>query len=91
MVTEQATRQHVGIDQGEQWPAYAWPGGYPLVYVMDDGEVLGAECMNDPSNPVHFGGDRDGWRVEGVGVLYEGPAVQCAHCGRTIESAYGQR
>lgn len=60
-------------------------GGYPIGYLMDDGEFLCADCMNDPTNPVHCGGEADGWRFEGLQVL-EGSAVDydgeitCAHC-----------
>ncbi len=69
--------------------AYAWPGGYPIGYLMDDGECLCAQCMNDDSNPVHAGGDADGWRLEGLQVLegsaedFDGP-VSCAHCGAVL-------
>ena len=69
--------------------AYAWPGGYPIVYIMDDGDILCADCMNDASNPTHFGGDADGWRVEGRDIHYEGSAAVCAHCNTLIPSAYG--
>jgi len=69
---------------------YAWPGAYPIMYLMNDGELLCADCVNDPSNPVHFGGDNDGWRIESVYVHYEGGPEFCAHCGDTTESAYGR-
>jgi hypothetical protein len=68
---------------------YAFPGGYPIGYLVDDGEYLCASCVNDSDNPVHMGGDADGWRVEGLQVLegspedYDGP-VSCAHCGRPL-------
>lgn len=71
---------------------YAWPGGYPIGYLMDDGEYLCSSCMNDPSNPVHSGGQADGWRLEGLDVLegsavdYDGP-VSCAHCGAVLVAA----
>jgi hypothetical protein len=64
---------------------YAWPGGYPIGYLCDDGEYLCADCVNDPTNPVHMAGDADGWRLEGLEALegsaldYDG-AVLCAHC-----------
>lgn len=76
------------------WPLapaepYAWPGGYPIGYLTDDGEHLCAACVNDPSNPVHFGGDGDGWRIDALDVLegtaedYDGP-IACAHCGAVL-------
>jgi hypothetical protein len=65
--------------------AYGWPGGYPIGYVMDDGELLCARCMNDDANPVHAGGDADGWRLEGLAVLEDSSApADCAHCGRVL-------
>jgi len=70
--------------------AYAWPGGYPIVYVMDDAEVLCADCMNDPSNPIHGGGEADGWRLDGYQIHWEGAPEVCAHCNKEIPSAYGE-
>jgi hypothetical protein len=49
-------------------PAYAWPGGYAVAYLADDGEFICAKCVNDPTNPVHVAREddsRDGWRIEG--------------------------
>lgn len=69
-------------------PAHAWPGGYPIVYLVDDGDILCPACANDPSNPVHEGGDCDGWRLEAAQIHWEGAAEICAHCGAAIESAY---
>jgi hypothetical protein len=69
--------------------SYAWPGGYPIGYLVDDGEYLCAACVNDPSNPVHLGGRADGWRMEGYQILegtsedYDG-GVNCAHCARVL-------
>jgi len=68
---------------------YAWPGGYPVGYLVDDGEYLCADCVNDPSNPVHTEGLADGWRIEGYAVLegseldYDGP-ILCAHCYKVL-------
>jgi len=55
--------------------------------VMDDGEYLCVKCIHEPE--VHEGGEADGWRFEGSQVYWEGPPEQCAHCGDTIESEYG--
>lgn len=69
--------------------AFAWPGGYPIGYLVDDGEYLCAVCVNDPTNPVHVSGDSDGWQVVGFAILegsaedYDG-AVNCAHCNREL-------
>jgi hypothetical protein len=71
-------------------PSYAWPGGYPLSYLMNDCEVLCPDCANDPTNPVHEGGQADGWRIEGYDINYEDPSLFCAHCNKRIESAYAE-
>lgn len=69
-------------------PAYAWPGGYAIAYVVDDSELLCSECVNDETNPVHVGGNADGWRVEGfmTADLHEsGEDWTCAHCNKVID------
>ena len=77
------------MDNRETVEAYAWPGGYPIGYLVDDGDLLCATCVNDPSNPVHYGGEADGWRIEGRQIL-EGSAedydghVYCAHCDAVL-------
>jgi hypothetical protein len=64
---------------------YAWPGGYPVAALVDDGELLCFKCATDPTNPVHEGGEADGWRVDGYMILegteedYDGSCL-CAHC-----------
>jgi len=62
---------------------YAWPGGYVIGYLMDDGEYLCSNCMNDDSNPIHAGGESDGWRFEGIQVIEEGFET-CAHCNASL-------
>jgi len=70
-----------GTDPGENVPAYAWPGGYPLVYVDGGGSYLCADCAN-----------REGYTdpVTSVFIHYEGDPVTCDDCGTQIESAYGE-
>ena len=66
----------------------AWPGGYPVYAIMDDGEMLCFDCCKDEEN-VHEGGDADGWRFETAEVYWEGSDSYCAHCNKALESAYG--
>lgn len=66
---------------------YAFPGGYEIFAVMDDGEILCADCVNDPTNPVHFSEDADGWRIEGIDTSEGfdlGQTEHCAHCNKEI-------
>jgi hypothetical protein len=65
-------------------PAFAWPGGYTLVYMTHDGCDLCADCatkeLDDPDgvDPV-ISGD----------IYWEGPDMTCDECSRVIESSYG--
>ena len=72
---------------------YAWPGGYPLFFVMADGEALSFAAAKAQRRNVLEAlacpyGDNGGWRVAGVQVNWEGAGLVCAHTGAPIESAY---
>ncbi len=77
---------------GNALASYAWPGGYPLSYLMADGGVLcpacangehGSEATQDPRQ------DDKQWSIVACDVYWEGPPMQCDHCSAEIESAYG--
>ena len=61
-------------------PSHAWPGGYQLMYLTEDGLFVCPKCANKPdtSDPVTAGD-----------VYWEGPTLACEDCGEPIESAYG--
>lgn len=61
-----------------RFPAFAWPGGYPIIYLDHDNEVLCADCAT-----------KERADVEAYDVFYEGAPVYCAECNVEIESAYG--
>lgn len=71
---------------------YAWPGGYPLYFVANDGEPLSFDtvkqnyrrCLESKRSRAD-----DGWRVIACGVNWEERLVD-AHSGKRIESAYGE-
>lgn len=76
-------------------PSYAWPGGYPIIYISSDGEVFCPDCANrqngadtrltdGPDDPPN-----DGWRIDGWSIHWEGDSEICCHCNTEIESAYG--
>lgn len=71
-----------------EWPAYGWPGGYELHYYAKDGGVLCHNCANDEIMRT-IDPDDEQFYIVGGDVYWEGPAPQCDHCGREIESAYG--
>jgi hypothetical protein len=71
---------------------YAWPGGYPMFFITDDGEAIsfkGAkqelrnilEAIRDKS--------RDGWRVIATDINWECADLYCVVTNERIESAYG--
>ncbi len=65
-------------DEHGKLPAFAWPGGYTIGYYTADGDMLCAECAEDPENDAEY-----------IDVYYEGPTEFCAGCNKEIESAYG--
>ena len=90
---------HGGIHSTREFKAtlrngpYAWPGGYPLFFYMDDGAALCFECARKEARQIiHSIRHRwnDGWRVVGCDINYEDTSLYCAHCNENIESAYGE-
>lgn len=64
-------------------PAYAWPGGCPILYLDGDDCVLCPECANRFL--------RDELKTFRPKVAYlheEGPPETCEQCGKEVESAY---
>ena len=77
----------VGGGESNLWPSFAWPGGYDIAYVMDDGEYLCGHCMNAESN-VHFKDEdptEDGWLVIGFDTANNWETGEmCGHCNRHL-------
>lgn len=67
-------------ERTKELPAYAWPGGYPILYLANGHEVICPKCANDLDKQL---------RLTGSGVHWEGPPDECEECGAEIESAYG--
>lgn len=70
---------------------YAWPGGYPLYFICDDGAPLSFESARKEGQRICQAireRSRDGWRVVAVEINYEEPDLICAHSNKPIESAY---
>ena len=79
----------ITLTEGGHVEAYAWPGGYPLYYLTEDGSVLSPDAVeenlelcNDPDDPQ--------WYVVGVAVNWEDQELFCDHTGLKIECAYPQ-
>lgn len=90
------TVDNVQRDFAGNFPAYAFPGGYPLIYLMADGEVICADCANGRNNSeattdgtlIHELGAQ--WIIVAQEVHWEGAPEYCAHCNVEIPSAYGE-
>jgi hypothetical protein len=86
---------NVGTAPGEPLPAFAWPGGYQIVYFTEDGETACPECANggnggrfaEPEDPGDYTDPQ--WTLIGADVYWEGPDLFCCHCNAAIPSAYG--
>lgn len=65
---------------------YALPGGYPFMFVCNDGDALCANCARENYRQIALArryGMNDGWRVIGTDVFFgeeDSEYAQCAHC-----------
>jgi hypothetical protein len=90
-------RKEIGIPVcREPLPSFAWPGGYPIVYLFRDGGSLCPDCANRHIDEIDAdirGGrvwnSHGGWALSACDTHMEGEPEVCDHCGKEIESAYG--
>lgn len=71
----------------------AWPGGYPLFAVLDDGEALSIKACKELFKELIWSTLRnmeDGLTVVAIDINYECPDLFCVHSGDRIESAYAE-
>lgn len=72
---------------------YAWPGGYPRVLVMVDGECLCPACARDNFKLIAAAtrsNARDGWQASCAPINYEDDELYCANCNAHLECAYSE-
>ena len=72
---------------------YAWPGGYPMFLVLNDGGCLCMACANSESRQIlqDMAWRHDtGWTPAVWAVNWEDQDLYCSHCNARIESAYGE-
>lgn len=67
---------------------YAWPGGYPMALLMEDGEIIDCRAARENYRLIRRETGKD-WTPVDVFIHWEGEPLVCAHSGRLIESAYG--
>ena len=70
---------------------YAWPGGYQLSIIMNDGAAICPDCAKKEYRQVchdTIKAWRTGWDAAGVDILWEG-GNYCDHCNANLD-AYPQ-
>lgn len=88
------SRHHRNITSGADMRAclragaYAWPGGYEVYGVTNDGAALCFDCIRAELRQVISAiraRDNSGWRVVAIGCTADsdGP-VDCDHCGKAM-------
>jgi hypothetical protein len=73
--------------------AHAWPGGYPLYFITNDGGALSFDAAKENRELIteSIADDcNDGWQVVGCDVNWEDSELICDHSGEKIESAYAE-
>ena len=64
---------------------YAWPGGYALIAITDDGGTLCASCVKSNYRQIRESFPGDGWHI--VGIDHTGNIDEpcyCDHCNQSI-------
>lgn len=72
---------------------FAWPGGYPMFWLMSDGEACAFEvAKTERRNMLEAIARKDnsGWRPIALEINYENADLVCAHTGARIPSAYSE-
>lgn len=70
---------------------FAWPGGYPLYFISEDGAALAFETIRENWHHVvwdYLNDCNTGWRLAGVTINYEDPEMLCDHSAKPIDPAY---
>ena len=69
---------------------FAWPGGYPLHAITNDGAALCRHCCATERLYIATTTGCDGWNVLSHAINWEDPELFCDHCSGRIESAYAE-
>lgn len=72
---------------------YVWPGGYPMYIIMSDCRPICMDCAEKERDRLVIAyreKSTDGWQPIAVDINDEDQDCYCDHCGKQIESAYGE-
>jgi len=82
-------RKPMGAARYVRREKYAWPGGYALALVVDDGGLICADCVRKEFHNIADSfrhGTNSGWRPLALTYSAEWEEQEtCSHCGRVIE------
>jgi hypothetical protein len=71
---------------------YAWPGGYPIYFIMADGEAISFKSAEEHADLMRaaINGEYGCWLPAVADINWEDADLYCAHSGERIESAYSE-
>jgi len=72
---------------------FAWPGGYPMYFITDDGAALSWQSAQRNRRLILESiaqGSKDGWRVVAAEINWEDAELYCDDTGERIQSAYAE-
>jgi hypothetical protein len=67
---------------------FAWPGGYPIYAITDDGAAICRHCAESESESIDDAYPRDGWYLVALQINWNDCDLVCDNCLKPIESAY---
>lgn len=71
-----------------RWTSWAWPGGYPIYYLVRDMCVLCHECANAELDRT-LDKDDDQFYIVDMDINDEDQHLHCDHCNAHIEPSCG--
>lgn len=84
----QALKTWPRVDGTHELEWFAWPGGYELFGVTDDGGILCAKCVDAHEQLIDYATKGDGWYLIAIdhagNVDQEEEETRCDHCNRMI-------
>lgn len=76
----------IQLNEKGKLDAIAFPGGYSIRYLCEDGETVCANCANEAlADPDCW----EGQRPHTAFIHWEGPPITCSHCNEELPSEYG--
>lgn len=87
MKIETTKELKTALRQGE----YAWPGGYPIFFVMSDGQAASFDGVRGDFKNVIYSmrhNENYGYSVVGIEINYENEFLTCCFTNELIDCAY---